>query len=247
MPYRLTIKMGKYIIAGIKTEYEARFPLLQERSKAYEADFPDGEAEIKINISEDFINAKLKVFPYLTREEHEYMWSGEAFYSEILRHGGILLHSSCVEKSGQAYLFSANSGTGKSTHTHLWLNEIPDTRIINDDKPLLLLRDGRFFACGTPFSGKTDENINECVPVRAIVFLHRSAENTLKRMKPAFAVPLFIAQTVNPSIKEYANEMLETTDKILTSVPIFSLGCNKESGTGKFVYEEIEKELSYEN
>lgn len=239
--------MGKYIIAGIKTEYEPKFSLLRERSRAYEADFPDGEAEIKINITDAFIDAQRKVFPNLTREEHEYMWTGEGFYSEVLRHGGMLLHSSCVEKSGKAYLFSANSGTGKSTHTHLWLDEIPGTRIINDDKPLLLLRDGRFFACGTPFSGKTDENINECVPIRAIVFLHRSAENILKRMKPASAVPLFLAQTVNPRIKEYAGEMLETADKILTSVPVFSLGCNKEKGTGKFVYEEIEKELSDEN
>lgn len=236
--------MGKYIIAGIKTEYEAKFPLLKERSRAYEADFPDGEAEIKINISEDFIEAQLKVFPALSREEHEYMWTGDAFYNEVLQYGGMLLHSSCVEKDGAAYLFSAKSGTGKSTHTHLWLKEIPNTRIINDDKPLLLLKDGQILACGTPFSGKTDENVNACVPVRSIIFLHRSAENTLKRIKPALAVPLFLAQTVNPRIKKYANEMLEITDKILTSVPVFSLGCNKETGTGKLVYEQIEKELS---
>lgn len=239
--------MGKYIIAGIKTEYETRFPLLMERSRAYEADFSDVEAEIKINLTEDFLDAQLKAFPNLTREEHEYMWTGEGFYNEVLHHGGIVLHSSCVEKDGKAYLFSAKSGTGKSTHTHLWLEELPNTRIINDDKPLLIIRNGQIYACGTPFSGKTDENINECVPVRAIVFLHRSKENTLKRIKPSFAVPLFLAQTVNPHIKEYANEMLDKTDEILTSVPVFSLGCNKESGTGKFVYEEIEKELSNEN
>ena len=218
-----------------------------ERSRAYEADFSDVEAEIRINLTEDFLDAQLKAFPNLTREEHEYMWTGEGFYNEVLRHGGIVLHSSCVEKDGQAYLFSAKSGTGKSTHTHLWLEELPNTRIINDDKPLLIIRNGQIYACGTPFSGKTDENINECVPVRAIVFLHRSKENTLKRIKPSFAVPLFLAQTVNPHIKEYANEMLDKTDEILTSVPVFSLGCNKESGTGKFVYEEIEKELSNEN
>lgn len=239
--------MGKYIIAGIKTEYEPRFPLLMERSRAYEADFPDRETEIRIKLSEDFLDAQLKAFPNLTREEHEYMWTGEGFYNEVLRHGGIVLHSSCVEKDGKAYLFSAKSGTGKSTHTHLWLEELPNTRIINDDKPLLIIRNGQIYACGTPFSGKTDENINECVPVRAIVFLHRSKENTLKRIKPSFAVPLFLAQTVNPHIKEYANEMLDKTDEILTSVPVFLLGCNKESGTGKFVYEEIEKELSNEN
>lgn len=239
--------MGKYIIAGIKTEYEPKYELLRERSRAYEADFPDGEAEIKIKLSDEFIDRQLKAFPALTREEHEYMWMGEGFYREVLLHSGIVLHSSCVEKDGHGYLFSAKSGTGKSTHTHLWLSELPNTRIINDDKPLLLLKNGTAFACGTPFSGKTDENINACVPIRAIIFLHRSENNLLKRIKPAMAVPLFIAQTINPNIKKYANEMLGRTDEILGSVPVFSLGCNKEAGTGKFAYEEIERMLLNEN
>lgn len=239
--------MGKYIIAGIKTEYEPKFSLLRERSKAYEADFPDEETEIRLNITDEFIVKQLSLFPNLSREEHEYMWTGEGFYNEVLRHNGIVLHSSCVEKDGKAYLFSAKSGTGKSTHTHLWLKELNGTRILNDDKPLLISRGGKFFACGTPFSGKTDENINECVPVRAIIFLHRSEQNTVSRISPAVAVPLFIAQTINPHIREYADEMLGLTDAILTKVPVFSLGCNKGAGTGKFVYEEIERILLNEN
>lgn len=237
----------KYIIAGLKTEYEPKFSLLRERSRAYEADFLDSETEIRINLNGDFLEEKIKTYPNLTREEHEYMWTGEGFYNEVLRHGGIVLHSSCVEKDGKAYLFSAKSGTGKSTHTHLWLKEIPDTRIINDDKPLILLKDKKILVCGTPFSGKTDENINTSALVRAIIFLHRAKENELKRIKPSVAVPLFIAQTVNPHIKDYANEMLDKTDKILSSVPAFSLGCNMNPGTGKYVYEQIEKELSNED
>ncbi len=239
--------MGKYIIAGLKTEYEPAFPLLKERSREYLANFPDGEADITLNVKEDFIDEKLLTYPHLTREEHEYMWYGEGFCNEVLNHGGIVLHSSCVEKDGKAYLFSAKSGTGKSTHTHLWLSELENTRIINDDKPLIIKNGGKFCACGTPFSGKTDENLNVQTPIRAIVFLYRSEENIVKRMRPSMAVPLFMAQTVNPSIKKYAEKMLTITDEVLTSVPVFSLGCNKNSGTGKFVYEEIERMLQNED
>ena len=82
------------------------------------------------------------------------MWVGEAFYARLLQYDGMLLHASCVEKDGKAYLFSAKSGTGKSTHTHLWLRAFPDSRIINDDKPAVRRMDGTFYACGTPFSGK---------------------------------------------------------------------------------------------
>lgn len=237
----------KYIIAGIKTEYEPRFNLLRERSREYEADFGEEETEIRLKLSDEFLDAQLKLYPNLTKEEHEYMWMGEGFCREALFYGGVVLHASCVEKDGTAYLFSAKSGTGKSTHTHLWLSEIPGTRIINDDKPLIILRDGRFYACGTPFSGKTDENVNECVPVRAITFLHRSEENSVKRIKPSAAVPLFIAQTVNPASEKYADKMLSNTSDVLMSVPVFSLGCNKNSGTGKFVYEEIERMLNDED
>lgn len=239
--------MGKYIIAGLKTEYEPRFPLLIERSREYEADFLDSETEIKINITDEFLDRQLEIYPNLTREEHEYMWVGEGFYNEVLRHGGIVLHSSCVEKDGFAYLFSAKSGTGKSTHTHLWLRELENTRIINDDKPLLIKKEGKYCACGTPFSGKTDENVNDCVPVRAIVFLHRSKENEIKRLNPALAVSLFLAQTVNPRNRIYAENMLERTDEILTEIPVFSLGCNKNEGTGKFSYNEIERILQNED
>lgn len=237
----------KYIIAGIKTEYEPRFDLLRERSRCYEADFDSSETEIRLSLSDEFLDAQLKLYPNLTREEHEYMWMGEGFCREALFYGGIVLHASCVEKDGAAYLFSAKSGTGKSTHTHLWLNEIPGTRIVNDDKPLIILRGEKFYACGTPFSGKTDENINDCVPVRAVIFLHRSIENAVKRIKPSQAVPLFIAQTVNPGEEKYAEKMLSNTGSVLTGIPVFSLGCNKNSGTGKFVYEEIERLLNNEN
>ena len=146
--------MGKYIIAGIKTEYEPKFSLLRERSKAYEADFPDGETQIRIKIKDEFLKKQQAQFPNLSMEEHEYMWTGEAFYIEALRYGGIVLHSSCVEKDGQAYLFSAKSGIGKSTHTHLWLTEIPNTRIINDDSRCLYAATGKSAPAERRFRGK---------------------------------------------------------------------------------------------
>ena len=136
--------MEKFVIAGLKTEYNVRGELLRERSKSYKADFDDSETEIKLNIKEDFIKMKKEEIPYLSLDEHEYMWTCEAFYNELLRHNGMMLHSSCVEKDGFAYLFSARSGTGKSTHTHLWLKNLEGTRIINDDKPALIYDNGKW-------------------------------------------------------------------------------------------------------
>lgn len=239
--------MEKFIIAGHKTEYMVRGALLRERSAPYKADFDSSETEISINVKEDFIARKKEETPYLSIDEHEYMWTCQAFYSELLRHNGLMLHSSCVEKDGFAYLFSARSGTGKSTHTHLWLENLSGTRIINDDKPALICENGIWYACGTPFSGKTDENLNVKVPVRAIVFLHRSETNEVKRMPSMLAVSRFLEQTVNPVDRTLAEKMLEHTDDILRKIPVFSLGCNLDPEAAEIAYTEIERLITNEN
>ncbi len=233
--------MEKFIIAGLKTEYYVRGSLLHTRSQPYKANFDDSETQIRLNINEDFFRKKKEEHPHLTMEEHEYMWTGEAFYNELLRHNGLMLHSSCVEKDGFAYLFSARSGTGKSTHTHLWLKNLEGTRIINDDKPALICEAGRWYACGTPFSGKTDENINVKIPVRAIIFLHRSETNTVKRIPPIQAVSLLMEQTINPINRGLAEAMLDKVDKLLREVPVFLLGCNMNDDAAITAYNEIER------
>ncbi len=233
--------MEKFVIAGLKTEYNVRGDLLRERSKSYKADFDDSETEIKLNIKEDFVKMKKKEIPHLSLDEHEYMWTCEAFYNELLRHNGMMLHSSCVEKDGFAYLFSARSGTGKSTHTHLWLKNLEGTRIINDDKPALVYDNGKWHACGTPFSGKTDENIDVKIPVRAITFLYRSEKNTVKRIPPFQAVSLLLEQTIKPADRSLAENMLELADLLLREVPVFSLGCNLQDDAAVIAYNEIER------
>lgn len=233
--------MEKFVIAGLKTEYNVRGALLRDRSKSYKADFDDNETEIKLNIKEDFIKKKKEEIPHLSLDEHEYMWTCEAFYNELLRHNGMMLHSSCVEKDGFAYLFSARSGTGKSTHTHLWLKNLEGTRIINDDKPALVYDNGKWYACGTPFSGKTDENIDVKIPVRAITFLHRSEKNTVKKIPPFQAVGLLLEQTIKPADRSLAENMLELADLLLREVPVFSLGCNLNDDAAVIAYNEIER------
>ncbi len=233
--------MEKYIIAGFKTEYYVRGKLLKDRSKSYKADFSDDEVQIRLSVKEDFIRQKKEEMPHLSLDDHEYMWTGEAFYNELLKHDGMMLHSSCVEKDGYAYLFSAKSGTGKSTHTHLWLKNLEGTRIINDDKPALVLKNGKWYACGTPFSGKTDENVDVKVPIRALVFLHRSEKNEVKRMPTVQAIGMLLSQTIRPNSKELAEKMLELADKLLTEVPVFSLGCNMDDDAAIVAYNEIER------
>lgn len=236
--------MEKFIIAGLKTEYLVRGELLRSRSEKYRADFDSQETQIRLNIKEEFLRGKKEQYPYLSMDEIEYMWTSEAFYNELLRYDGIVLHSSCVEKDGYAYLFSAKSGTGKSTHTHLWLKNIPNTRIINDDKPALIYDGGKWYACGTPFSGKTDENTDVRVPVRAVTFLRRGESNTVTRIKASDAATLFLSQTINPGTRELSEKMLDNLDRLLKDIPVFALECNMSDEAAYVSYEGIERLIS---
>ncbi len=239
--------MGKYIIAGLKTEIDIHYDFLKKKVKEYEADFDSSETDVKILVDDDFLQMKCDEMPGLTIEQHEYLWVGQAFNSRLLDYGGIMLHSSCVEKDGYAYLFSADSGTGKSTHTHLWLKNLSGTRIINDDKPALIKENDAWYACGTPFSGKTDENTNAKVPIRAIVFIKRAKENKVERLPINEAIKLLFGQTIRSKIEERAMVTLEAVDSILRSVPFFSLECNMDDEAAIVSYNGIERLIKNEN
>lgn len=227
-------------IAKLKVQMDARGDLLYARTRAYLCD-PTDEPDMVLDLPEDVFQKKHEQFPQLTLDECRYVWTGEAFYARLLRFSGLLMHASCVEKDGKAYLFSAKSGTGKSTHTALWLGEFENTRIINDDKPALRKIDGRFYACGTPFSGKFDISENVQIPVHALVFLQRGAENKIEPISAAEAIPLFLSQTLRPHVRDAMDRMLSLLGELLESVPVFRLTCNMDVSAAHTAFEGIEK------
>jgi len=231
--------MEKFRIANLTVEMDAGSGLLYDRSRAYLTS-PESRTDIKIELGGDFFERRREQYPNLTLDECRYVWTGEAFYLKLLSFGGFMLHSSCVCRNEKAYLFSARSGTGKSTHTHLWLREFEDAYIINDDKPALLLRDGKFSAYGTPFSGKNDESRNSSAPVRAIVFIERAPENSIEKIGVPRALPKLLSQTVRPKTAENSEKLLGLLDSLLKSVPVFLLKCNMEPEAAHVSFDGIE-------
>lgn len=159
-----------------------------------------------------------------------YMESGVKFYGHLLRFNGMLLHASAVEYRGRAYLFSGPSGMGKSTHTRLWQQVFgPAAQIFNDDKPALRLLDGRWYAYGTPWCGKDGINQNCKVPLGGICFLKRGAENRIRRLPAAEAVPLIYGQTMYRLHKpENALRLMSAVDALLRRIPVFELECRPD-------------------
>lgn len=174
----------------------------------------------------------------LSGDSYVYCESGSHFYHELLLHSGLMLHASAVELDGKAYLFSAPSGTGKSTHTRLWQQMFGEkAKIFNDDKPALRLLDGVWYAYGTPWCGKDGININMKAPLAGICFLKRAQENAIRRLSAQEAVLLLIFQTMHRlKRRERMQLMLSHLDKLVRQIPVFELECTPDVGAVRLSY-----------
>lgn len=218
--------MPHFKAADITFEYTPMYKYLADRMEKYKV-ADDSKLNFRMNIKEQHLIDFSKEYNS-SLEIAESLISGDAFYTYLLGKDGIMLHSSAIIYKGGAYLFSADSGTGKSTHTGIWQRVFGENnvQILNDDKPAIRIIDGKAFAYGTPWSGKHDISINTSVPLKAIVFLERSENNWIRPATSKEAVNGFISQTMIPN--KYTDYLFETLDKVLKIVPIYKMGCNME-------------------
>ena len=140
-----------------------------------------------------------------------------------------LMHGAAIAVDGEVYIFTARSGTGKTTHIRLWLEKFGDRAIVvNGDKPILKLADGSIYVCGTPWCGKEHLNANVILPLKAVCILERSDENSIVPITAAEALPTLMAQLFRPAVPESMRGMLKMADSITRLVPLYRLGCNMQ-------------------
>ena len=155
-----------------------------------------------------------------------------------------MLHASAVAMEGKCYLFSAPSGTGKSTHTKQWQKYFGAERalIINDDKPAVRKEADGWVVYGTPFSGKTDEQLNRKGKLQGICMLERGKTNEIRRMDPQEAVLLLMRQTLVPRRQEMAEKLLGMLDELFREVPVYQMQCTISECAAKMAYESMRGE-----
>jgi len=179
----------------------------------------------------------------LSQEMVVYMESAYQFYAELLHFNGMYLHASAVEMNGEAYLFSGNSGVGKSTHTRLWIEQYaPDACVFNDDKPALRYLDGSWYAFGTPWCGKDGINRNSKVPLKGICFLKQGTENRIIRLTPMQALPKLLSQTLRRRLDETQMQLvLDHIQLLIQKVPIYELENRPEPEAARLSYETMRR------
>lgn len=150
----------------------------------------------------------------------------------------LLFHGSCVAVDGVGYLFTAKSGTGKSTHTRLWREVFGERAVmVNDDKPLIRITDTGATVFGTPWNGKHGLGENISVPLRAVCVLERAAENYIEKTDKKSVYPMLLQQTHRPRDGAKMAKMLTLVDRLAANVGLYRLGCNMEIEAAKVAYE----------
>lgn len=151
-----------------------------------------------------------------------------------------LFHGSAVAVDGEGYVFTAKSGTGKSTHAGLWQELLGDRfKYVNDDKPLIRAGAGSPLVYGTPWSGKHGLNSNISVPIKAVCILERGEDNRIIKIDKDEAMPVLIRQSYRPYEPAALAKTLTLLDTMALNVGFYRMQCNMEPEAARTAYERM--------
>ena len=154
-----------------------------------------------------------------------------------------LFHAAVIGYEGRGYLFLGKSGTGKSTHARLWLENIPGSELVNDDNPVVRVEaDGTVRVYGSPWSGKTPCYRNMDLPVGGFVQLAQAPHNAIRRMRPIEAYASLVASISGKRWDRTLADGLHATENALVAgVPAWHLDCLPDGAAARLCMETLTK------
>ena len=244
----MTRKMDVFRIrlAGLPMELRCRYPFSRELCADY---LTREEPQAVIEVSEQDVaferekSLQEAVYEGLTPIDYpdDYLESVAAYRKialEMTKHGAAVFHGAVIAVDGEAYAFTASSGTGKTTHMKLWLRRFGDRAlVVNGDKPILRVDGGRVYACGTPWCGKENLNTNVVLPLKAICVLERDAANHIERIGMGDALAVLMQQIYRPAQADAMRRTVQLVGKLGSLVKLYRLGCNMDEEAAVIAYE----------
>lgn len=219
--------MPNYKIADLCIKINPIYEKTRQRLTPYLTVDSDTDFEITVTASEITEKKSLSKIAY-PESEHESSLILTKLCNKLLEcFNGFFFHSSSLMLDGEGYVFSAPSGTGKSTHTALWRKHFGNkVTMINDDKPLIRRSGKDFFIYGTPWMGKSNIGNNIKSKVKAVFVLKRGEQNSVKRVSIGEVFKEILEATVVPTNIAMMSNLLELLDEFFSKVPIYLLYCN---------------------
>ena len=222
------------------------YPQVQQLCKDY---LTDKKSNFSVVVTEDDIEFERRKSAEEDEKEGIHIRNFSDYYLETLAvyrkiaeemvdFDTILFHGSGIAVDGVGYLFTAKSGTGKSTHTRLWKEYFGCRAVmINDDKPLLKITDKGVMVYGTPWDGKHHLSNNIVVPLKAICILNRDSTNHIESISPKLVYSLLLQQTYRPSDPVKMAKTLQLLDRLMEKIELYTLGCNMDQTAAIMAFE----------
>lgn len=215
-------------IAGLAIGIDNRYDYIAEYARDY---LTVDEPLFTVKVTDGDIAAERA----LSEEEYS-----DAYYESIAAYRKIaeilpsydafLFHGAVIELENKAYIITANSGVGKTTHLKLWLSRFgKEVEILNGDKPILRFIDEKPYASGTPWRGKEGYGKSGMKEIGGIAFLERGEENAAYKIEPQDAAAKFVSQAYLP--KKDSKMLIKTlnlSNKLINSVRLVRLECNMD-------------------
>ena len=216
------------LLRDYQTDSEAQFSVTMTREElAQELIYAREAAELEHRPSDRF-----------TDEQLEYTAMHRLISEELLERNVLLFHGSALAMDGEVYLFTAPSGTGKSTHARYWRRAFGDrVSMVNDDKPFLrFLPDGRVLACGSPWRGKHGLGQNIMLPLRAVCLLGRGETNRAERISADDAFTALFRQCFHSPQPQREIRVLSMLNQLGKNVRLYRLWCNMSIEAAQTAY-----------
>lgn len=171
------------------------------------------------------------------------IWNYLAFEDVLINHQAFILHSSFISWQNNGILFTAPSGTGKSTQADLW-KKYEDADIYNGDRTIIRKIDGKYYGFGSPYAGSSGIYRNESAPIKAIIVIEQGPDNVIRRLRGREAfLPLFRETLMNTWNKEYMEKMTDLLMDAACQIPVYHLSCRPDQDAVNTVKNEILQEL----
>lgn len=228
-----------YEIAGLRVAIDNKHAYTTKFCQDYLSDDQESPVDITASVTEEELQEERTCSPNFSDGYIENICLYRSICRQIPTKNRFLFHSSVLEHNGNAYAFLGRSGTGKSTHTKLWLRYVENTRVLNGDKPILEYADGKIFVHGTPWQGKENWGYRGKAELRGLCFLEQAKENSIAKMPTNETSSRVFQQVLLPQDEENVVATLDLLDKLVENIPAYLLKCDISEEAVKLSFEQL--------
>ena len=225
-----------YEIADLRVHIKNRCAYTDKFCAAYLSKDQTSPCDIVAEVTREAFEEEKKASPGYSDGYIENICLYREICLQMPKFDRFLMHAAVLEFEGEGYAFLGRSGTGKSTHTGLWMKHLGAVTI-NGDKPVIAYRDGAFIAYGTPWMGKEGRGCNASTPLKGLCFLEQAKINELVCISAAEVVNRIFTQLLLPTDEEGADKTLYLADKLVTTVPAWVMKCDISEEAAKTSFE----------